>query len=65
MLEQAAEQIRGIKVNPAFQVSAMELWKKMMEPNDADQEAVQHVQRAVQALAGDRRVALLVLQPPD
>ncbi len=30
-----------------------------------DQGAVQHVQRAVQALAGDRRVALLVLQPPD
>jgi hypothetical protein len=65
VLEQAAEQIRGIKVNPAFQSSAMELWKKMMEPNDADQGAVQHVQRAVQALAGDRRVALLVLQPPD
>lgn len=65
VLELAAGQIRGFKVNPTFQASALELWQTMLDPGDADQATALSVQHAVKSLAGDRRVALLVLQPPD
>lgn len=37
----------------------------MLNPGDAEQTAALSVQHAVRSIAGDRRVALLVLQPPD
>lgn len=65
VLELAARQILGFKVNPAFQSSALELWQKMLDPGNAEKPAALSVQNTIKSIAGDRRVALLVLQPHD
>lgn len=65
-LEHGADVIlHNTEVNPAYWPEAETLWQKMQTPRLRQRWHARRVRRAVRALADGRRVALLVLQPPD
>jgi hypothetical protein len=65
LLEQAAAQIKSLPINPAHQEATMTHWQSMLSPGEAQQALAQQVRQAIRERAGGKRVALLVLQPPD
>ena len=65
VLEQAADRIRKLTIHLADQERAEALWQTMLAPEESRQTAAQQVRQAIRDRAGGRRVALLVLQPPD
>jgi hypothetical protein len=65
VLEQAGERILALEVSPAYQAQVEALWQVMQAPGLEQRQQAAAVQQAIRERARGRRVALLVLQPPD
>lgn len=65
VLEQAGERILGWEMSSAHLAQVEALWRVMQAPSIEKRPQAAAVQRAIRDCTNGRRVALLVLQPPD